>query len=107
LEKRDILSYPVPVLLQGHYIPQNSKEEPHFFKEAVVANQLSEKLAFIRDVARRWYDCGGLGCMGEGEEAKLKWEGMAEKNGGGKPDKLVWVTVGARGGDWRLVELVS
>ncbi|KAI9876401.1 MAG: Cell cycle serine/threonine-protein kinase cdc5/MSD2, partial [Pleopsidium flavum] len=97
LEKRDVLSYPVSVLLQGHYKPKDSKDESHVFKKVIVVNHLPEKLAFIQDVARRWHDCGGIGCMGEGEQAKLKWEGMAVKNTGDKSDRLIWDTVGARG----------
>ncbi len=45
--------------------------------------------------------------MGNGEEAKMKWEGMAERNVAGKPEKLVWVSIGARGGDSRVEELVG
>lgn len=105
LDNRDILSYPVPILLQGHFSPKG--REAHSFEDIVVANQLKEKVVFIRDVAKRWYTCGGIGCLGEGEGSRMRWEGLAERGVGGKAEKLVWVSIGARGGDCRYEENVS
>jgi len=100
-----MLSYPVPILLQGHFSPKG--RAAHCFEDVVVANQLKEKLAFIRDVAKRWYTCGGIGCLGEGEGSRMRWEGLAERGAGGKAEKLVWVSIGARGGDFRYEEVAE
>lgn len=87
LADRSVLSYPTSVMLGGNY-------QGHDFQELVGANELSVKLAFVNLVMGVWAKEGGLGCMGR--KKGVKWDGMMEKGG-----KLVWVTVGAKGGDGR------
>lgn len=87
LAARSILCYPTAVLLSGSY-------PGHEFKELIKENELSGKTAFVRDVVGLWAQEGGVGCMGR--KKGIKWEGMLEEGG-----KLVWVTVGAKGGDAR------
>ena len=87
LAARSVLCYPTSVMLGGSY-------PGHEFKELIKENELSGKTAFVRDVVGLWAEEGGLGCMGK--KKGVKWEGMLEEGG-----KLVWVTVGAKGGDTR------
>lgn len=87
LAARSILCCPTPVMLSGSY-------PGHDFKDLIRENELSGKAAFVRDVVGLWAQEGGLGCMGR--KKGIKWEGMLEEGG-----KLVWVTVGAKGGDAR------
>lgn len=87
LAERSVLSYPTTVMLSGKY-------RDHDFSELVVENELNVKLAFMMLVVGIWAKEGGLGCMGR--KKGVKWDGMTEKGG-----KLVWVTVGAKGGDGR------
>ena len=88
LAARSVLCYPTSVMLAGSY------SGGHDFKELVTENELSDKVAFVRDVVGFWAKGGGLGCMGR--KKGVKWTGMLEEGG-----KLVWVTVGAKGGDAR------
>lgn len=87
LAARSVLCYPTSVMLSGSY-------RGHEFKDLIKENELNGKLAFVRDVVGLWAKEGGLGCMGR--KQGVKWEGMLEAGG-----KLVWVTVGAKGGDSR------
>lgn len=87
LAERSVLCYPTAVMLHGTY-------RGHEFKELVKENELEVKMTFIKDVVGIWAKEGGLGCMGK--KKGVKWDGMMEKGG-----KLVWVTVGAKGGDGR------
>lgn len=87
LAARSVLCYPTGVMLSGSY-------RGHEFSGLIKGNELNGKLSFVRDVVGLWVKEGGLGCMGRREG--VKWEGMLEKGG-----KLVWVTVGAKGGDAR------
>ena len=87
LAERSVLCYPTTVMLSGSY-------RGHEFKEMVKENELEAKMSFIKDVVGIWAKQGGLGCMGR--KKGVKWDGMTEKGG-----KLVWVTVGAKGGDGR------
>ncbi len=93
LAERSVLCYPTAVMLHGTY-------RGHEFKELVKENELEVKMTFIKDVVGVWAKEGGLGCMGK--KKGVKWEGMMEKGG-----KLVWVTVGAKGGDGRYEMPVS
>ncbi len=95
LDKRDVLSYPTQALLHG-------SSQGHSFLDIIEANQFEFKLAFIRDVAVDWCQAGGIGCLGR--NIKRSWDGMRENVVNGRSDRLVWVTVGARGGDHRYVE---
>ncbi len=87
LAARSVLCYPTSVMLSGSY-------PGHEFKDLIKENELNGKTAFVRDVVGLWAREGGLGCMGR--KKGVKWEGMLEEGG-----KLVWVTVGAKGGDSR------
>ncbi|KAL8826556.1 MAG: hypothetical protein Q9191_003725 [Dirinaria sp. TL-2023a] len=90
LVERSALRYPTDVMLCGSY-------RGHDFKQLIVENELASKLAFVKDVVGIWHQAGGLGCMGG--RSGIRWDGMSEKGG-----KLVWVTVGAHGGDERKHE---
>lgn len=87
LAERSVLCYPTGVMLSGSY-------RGYEFGDLVKENELKKKVEFARDVVGIWAEEGGLGMMGS--KRGVKWEGMME--GGGK---LVWVTVGAKGGDGR------
>ena len=87
LAARSVLCYPTKVLLSGSY-------RGHEFKQLVKENELESKVSFVRDIVGLWAKEGGLGCMGK--KKGVKWKGMLEEGG-----KLVWVTVGAKGGDAR------
>ena len=87
LADRSVLCYPTDVMLAGEH-------RGHVFADVVAGNELQEKVAFVKDVTALWVQEGGLGCVGSSKGRK--WEGMREKGG-----KLVWVTVGAKGGDGR------
>ncbi|KAL6715832.1 Cell cycle serine/threonine-protein kinase cdc5/MSD2 [Lecanora helva] len=87
LADRGVLSYPLTAMLSGCY-------RGHEFKDLIAANELHAKMTFIMEVVGIWASERGLGCMGK--KKGMKWEGMMEKGG-----KLVWVTVGAKGGDHR------
>lgn len=103
LADRSILCYPTDILLKGEWRDHNRK-----WGDVTAANQMREKIAFARDVVGRWIEHGGLGRMGAetGEFGVVKdgrpmmWEGMREV--GGDKGKMVWVSVGARGGDGRV-----
>ncbi|KAL2041555.1 hypothetical protein N7G274_005937 [Stereocaulon virgatum] len=87
LAERSVLCYPTSIMLSGSY-------RGHDFKDLMKENELDVKMTFIRDVVGVWAIEGGLGCMGR--KKGVRWDGMMEKGG-----KLVWVTVGAKGGDGR------
>ena len=87
LAARSVLCYPTSVMLSGSY-------SDHDFRELIQENELNGKMAFVRDIVGLWAKEGGLGWMGR--KKGVKWEGMLEEGG-----KLVWVTVGAKGGDAR------
>jgi len=87
LVERAVLSYPTIVMLSGQY-------RGHNFNGLINANELFLKVAFIKDVLGLWVNEGGLGRMGR--KKFVKWNGVEERGG-----KLVWVTVGVKGGDAR------
>ncbi|KAI9714220.1 MAG: hypothetical protein M1812_006441 [Candelaria pacifica] len=95
LDKRDVLSYPTQALLHGSY-------QDHLFSDIVEANQFEHKLAFIQEAAVGWCQAGGIGRTSGG--MNRSWDGMSENHSTAKSARLVWVTVGARGGDHRYVE---
>ena len=87
LAERSVLCYPTNVMLKGSY-------NGHEFGALIRDNELRKKVEFAKDVIANWAREGGLGVMGR--KKGVKWSGLME--GGGK---LVWVTVGAKGGDGR------
>ncbi|MCJ1316700.1 Cell cycle serine/threonine-protein kinase cdc5/MSD2 [Xylographa vitiligo] len=89
LEERDVLSYPLGVLLAGRCGDKD-------FSAIIAANELVGKVRFVREVVGVWARNGGLGCMGKRE---MRWEGLAEVGG---RERAVWVTVGKGGGDARV-----
>lgn len=89
LMERSVLRYPTSIMLKGSY-------QDHNFSRLMLENELSAKVAFIKDIVATWCIAGGLGRMAG---KRLKWEGMSEKGG-----KRVWVTIGAYGGDEKKYE---
>ena len=63
--------------------------------DVVRANEVKEKVSWIRAVIGCWVKEGGIGRMGE---EKLGWSGLQERRDDRKT-KLQWVTVGRLGGD--------
>ena len=99
LDERKVLSYAVSVMLCGHHGADT-------FGQVVKANELRQKLEFVRDLVKIWIENGGLGCMQTGTQ-RLIWTGLAERAGNNKKQKLVWVTVGAKGGDERFEQVLE
>ncbi|KAL8827607.1 MAG: hypothetical protein Q9170_006945 [Blastenia crenularia] len=66
-------------------------EEKDGLKAIVQANEVRKKVQFVRDVLDIWYKGGGLGKLGK--DRYVRWDGFVPKKG------LVWVSVGATGGD--------
>ena len=97
LEERGVLSYPIPILLKGSY-------RRHDFADIIISNEFTAKVEFVRDVVEMWCANGGLGCIGQSSRF-IKWEGLRETVGGS--EKLVWVSVGAKGGDERYELVVA
>ncbi len=87
LSTRSVLSYPTSIILEGTH---NDTD----FKDIIATNELRDKLQFVNSVLRIWLDNSGLGCLGK-DNKYLLWRGMGDSG------KLLWVTVGAEGGDIR------
>ena len=66
-------------------------------EETVRANELREKMAWIRGVVGCWVKNGEMGNMGR-EEGRVGWSGLQERRAGARV-KLTWGTVGRVGGD--------
>jgi hypothetical protein len=94
------MSYPTHVFFRGQ---ADGKE----FGDVMEANRFRSKMTFVRDVIGEWIALGGVGRGFEDPDKELKhWKGPREKRTGKKDPatKLVWVTVGARGGDEPALE---
>lgn len=87
LSTRSVLSYPTSIILEGTHKDTD-------FKDITAANELRDKLQFVNTVLRIWLNNGGVGCLGK-DNKYLLWRGMGDSG------KLLWVTVGAEGGDIR------
>ena len=87
LSTRSVLSYPTSIILEGTH-------EDTDFKDIIAKNELRDKLQFVNTVLGIWLDNGGLGCLGK-DNKYLLWKWMGDSG------KLLWVTVGAEGGDIR------
>lgn len=87
LSARSVLSYPTSIMLEGTHKDTD-------FKDIIATNELRDKLQFVSTVLGIWLDNGGLGCLGK-DNKYLLWRGMGDSG------KLLWVTVGAEGGDIR------
>lgn len=88
LTARSCLSYPPAILARGVY-----REED--FRDIIAANDFIAKLTFVNRVVGAWLDAGGLGGLKE-EDKYLQWDGAAEGE-----SRLLWVSIGAYGGDER------
>ncbi|KAI9866661.1 MAG: Cell cycle serine/threonine-protein kinase cdc5/MSD2 [Trichoglossum hirsutum] len=100
LTGRSVMSYPTHVFFRGQ---ADGKE----FGDVMEANRFRSKMTFVRDVIGEWIALGGVGRGFEDPDKELKhWKGPREKRTGKKDPatKLVWVTVGARGGDEPALE---
>lgn len=87
LSTRSVLSYPTSVMVEGTHKDTD-------FRDIIETNELRDKLQFVSTVLRIWLENGGLGCLGK-DNKHLLWRGMGDSG------KLLWVTVGAEGGDVR------
>lgn len=87
LSTRSVLSYPTSVMVEGTHKDTD-------FRDIIETNELRDKLQFVSTVLRIWLENGGLGCLGK-DNKHLLWGGMGDSG------KLLWVTVGAEGGDVR------
>ena len=88
LDDRSVLSYPTDT-----FVNILSKKAGRRLREILDMNELVPKLSWIFDVVVDWNECGGLGCLDQ--PRKYTWEGLRD----GGPQKLVWVSIGACGGD--------
>ena len=99
LDERTLLSYPLRILLQGGY-------KYHNFKRYVEANNLRRKVLWVTSLLAQWKKNGGLGRMGTDKKLEdFMWKGAREIVNGN--EKLIWVTCGAWGGDWRRETVAS
>ena len=90
---RQKLCFPTDILLEGKHLESD-------FSDIVLASQIREKLAFLRDLVAIWTQKGGFCDIGEGKH--IKWEGLSE------PVKaLVWSSVGCLEGDARYEKIES
>lgn len=87
LSTRSVLSYPTSIILEGTHKDTD-------FKDIIATNELRDKLQFVSTVLGIWLNNGGLGCLGK-DNKYLLWRGKGDSG------KLLWVTVGAEGGDIR------
>lgn len=120
LSHRSVLSYPLPIIARG-FVGENDE-----VAEVVRVNDLLGKLEFVKRAVSAWLDAGGLGALLQ-KDRYLKWDGAgagagagesgagssdsgasAGSGGSGSPSesgsgasKLLWVSVGAWGGDVR------
>ena len=93
LEERGLISLPLRTLLAGRH-------EREDFRSLIEVNEFEQKVAFVKSIVETWIENGGLGRMGKA--AQVKWEGISEP---GHKERLVWATVGARGGDLKRAEM--
>jgi len=76
------------------------------FRDVMEANRFHIKMQFVLEVICEWILLEGVGRGFEDPDKELKqWVGPREKRvGRGGSTKLVWVTIGARGGDELALE---
>lgn len=117
LDDRATLSYPLQTLLNfqartaAHPTRSTTtRRRPEIDPELQgipAANDFRRKIEFIRSVVREWVSNGGLGNSSMAREARLRWRGHRETIHSTAPQKHVWVTIGARGGDQRISTFVD
>lgn len=91
LSHRSVLSYPLSIIAQGIYNEDD-------FRDTIAVNDLRAKINFVKRVVSAWLDAGGLGAL-LAKDRYLKWDGASA--GAESRSKLLWVSVGAFGGDER------
>lgn len=118
LDDRATLSYPLQTLLNFQTktsstrsaSTSSSRRRPEIDAELQgipVANDFRRKVEFIKSVVKEWVSNGGLGNSSMSREGRLRWTGYREIVGVVAPQKHVWVTIGARGGDSRVSSFVD
>lgn len=106
LDDRQKLSYPLQTLLNFMAKPSSrTRVSPinPMLQGIPQANDFKRKIEFIRNVTAEWIRNGGLGNSDMRPEGRIRWLGYRELVNVKMPQKHVWVTVGARGGDDRRV----
>lgn len=95
LSHRSVLSYPPAIMARGIFHDDD-------FRTIITANDLIAKLHFVKRVVTAWLDAGGLGAL-PAKDRYLKWDaaGAVEAE---PSSRLLWVSVGAFGGDERYGE---
>ncbi|KAH0536309.1 hypothetical protein FGG08_006802 [Glutinoglossum americanum] len=97
---RSVMSHPTHVFFRGQ---ADGKE----FSDVMEANRFRSKMSFVRDVIGEWIALGGIGRGVDDPDKDLRrWTGPRERRTAKKDPttKMVWVTVGARGGDQPALE---
>jgi hypothetical protein len=118
LDDRAMLSYPLQTLLNFQSKSTNSRSgrtttsrrRPEIDPELQgipAANDFRRKIEFIKNVVKEWVANGGIGNSSMNRNTRLRWTGYREIASVVEPQKHVWVTVGARGGDQRLTTYVD
>lgn len=116
LDDRGVITQPLQTLLNFHRrsaalsSSSTSRRRPEISPEMQgipAANDFRRKVTFIKAVVQEWVSNGGLGNSDMSKEGRLRWEGYRETVGVSIPQKHVWVTVGARGGDERITAYVD
>ncbi|KAL5594737.1 hypothetical protein BROUX41_001651 [Berkeleyomyces rouxiae] len=130
LDERSMLSYPLQTLLNFSKSPSSRRapassasssssvssassstrrrpEIPVELQGIPEANDLRRKIEFIKNIVREWVANGGLGNSSFDRQDRLRWLGAREINQQGTLLKHVWVTVGARNGDRRVMTFVD
>ncbi|PHH55934.1 Serine/threonine-protein kinase plo1 [Ceratocystis fimbriata CBS 114723] len=125
LDERSMLSYPLQTLLNftksssrrapgstsstsaSSSTTRRRPEIPAELQGIPEANDLRRKIEFIKNIVREWVANGGLGNSSFDRHDRLRWLGAREINQQGTLLKHVWVTVGARNGDRRVMTFVD
>lgn len=110
LDDRATLSYPLQTLLNfsvrsgSSRTASTTRRRPEIDPEIQgipAANDFRRKVEFIKTIVKEWVTNGGLGNSDMTRDSRLRWTGYRESVGIIAPQKHVWVTIGARGGDSR------
>lgn len=116
LDDRATLSYPLQTLLNfqtrnsSTRTASSTRRRPEIDPELQgipAANDFRRKVEFIKSIVKEWVSNSGLGNSDMSREGRLRWTGFRECVGVVAPQKHVWVTIGARGGDSRVSSYVD
>lgn len=66
------------------------------------ANEFRKKIEFIKSVVKEWAINDGIGNCDRSPTGRLRWTGARETKNITIPYKVVWGTIGAKGGDERV-----